>query len=112
LPDQFIPPPFRCDLEDAGDGHARLRPAGELDVATVGRLETCIREAHEAGFRRLVVDLRGLDFMDSTGLTLLTRWTLESRRDGFEFGVVPGGERIQRLFELSGLSPHFTFVDG
>jgi anti-sigma B factor antagonist len=112
LPDQFLPKPFRCDLEDAGDGAARIRPAGELDVATVGTLEARIREAHETGFRRLVVDLRGLEFMDSTGLTLLTRWTLESRRDGFEFAVVPGGDRIRRLFDLSGLSPHFRFVDG
>jgi anti-sigma B factor antagonist len=112
LPEKFRPKPFRCDREAAGDGAARIRPSGELDVATVGTLEARIHEARDAGFRRLIVDLRGLEFMDSTGLTLLTRWTLESRRDGFEFAVVPGGERIQRLFELSGLLPHFEFVDG
>ena len=62
-----------------------MRPAGELDMATVGQLEECFSEAHAAGYRRIVVDLSGLDFMDSTGLTLLTRWTLDAQRDGYEF---------------------------
>jgi anti-anti-sigma factor len=112
LPDLFPPKPFRCDLDDAGGGTARIRPAGELDMATVGQLEDRFREAHEQGFRRLVVDLRSLDFMDSTGLTLLTRWTLGAQRDGYEFAVVPGDEQIRRLFELTGLTAHFTFEDG
>jgi anti-anti-sigma factor len=50
--------------------------------------------------------------MDSTGLTLLTRWTLDSQRDGFDFAIIAGDDRIRRLFDLTGLSPHFTFVDG
>ena len=106
-----LPKPFRCELEDVGDATARLRPSGELDMATVGELEECFRGAHATGFRRLIVDLRSLDFMDSTGLTLLTRWTLGAQRDGYEFAVVPGDERVRRLFELTGLTPHFTFLD-
>jgi anti-anti-sigma factor len=112
LPDAFPPKPFRCDLEDAGHRTARIRPSGELDMATVGQLEDRFREAHEQGFKRLVVDLGELDFMDSTGLTLLTRWTLGAQADGYEFAVVPGSERVRRLFELTGLSAHFEFLDG
>jgi anti-anti-sigma factor len=112
LPDAFPPKPFRCDVEDAGGATARIVPSGELDMATVGTLEERFREAHETGFRRLVVDLRELDFMDSTGLTLLTRWTLGAERDGYDFAVIPGSERVRRLFELTGLTSHFTFLDG
>ncbi len=112
MPDPFPPNPFRCVFEDAGGGTARVRPGGELDMATAPELEACFRDAHEAGFRRLVVDLRGLDFMDSTGLTLLTRWTLGADRDGYEFAVIQGDDRIRRLFDLTGLNQHFTFVDG
>lgn len=81
-------------------------------MSTVGQLEARFREAHDAGYRRLIVDLRGLDFMDSTGLTLLTRWTLGAQPDGYEFMVIPGRARVRRLFELTGLTPHFTFVGG
>ena len=58
------------------------------------------------------MDLRGLSFMDSTGLTLLTRWHNASRRDGFDFALVQGDERIARLFTLTGLHEYFTFVAG
>ena len=112
MPESFSPKPFRCTLEDAGEQTARVLPAGELDMATAEELEACLKEARDTGFRRLIVDLRGLDFMDSSGLTLLTRWTLGAHRGGYEFAVIPGDERITRLFELTGLKPHFTFVDG
>jgi len=75
-------------------------------------LEEHLREAHGSGAKRIVVDLRGLHFMDSTGLTLVTRWNNESRRDGFQLALVPGEERVMRLFELTGLAGYFTFVSG
>lgn len=59
-----------------------------------------------------MVDLRGLDFIDSTGLTALTRWSIGARNDGYHLAVVPGPEKIHRLFELTGLADHFDFVDG
>ncbi len=112
MPDRFPPKPFRCEIEDAGRGAARVVPTGELDMSTVRELETSLRDAHAAGFRRLVVDLRGLEFMDSTGLTLLTRWSIAAELDGYELALIAGADRIQRLFDITGLAPHFEFVDG
>ena len=76
-------------------------------MATAEELEECLKEARDAGFRRLIVDLRGLDFMDSTGLTLLTRWTLSAQRDGYDSPSCPGTSRSRRLFELTGLERAF-----
>ena len=112
MSDHLPPPPFRCDVEDAGGGAVRVRPAGELDMSTVPILEEHLRDARAAGFRRVVIDLRALDFMDSTGITLLTRWSLDAERDGFDFALIAGSDRIQRLFELTGLTPHFDFDAG
>ena len=103
---------FRCDLDPGEDGLARIRLGGELDMSTVPRLEQTLHEALAHGDRRLVVDLRALDFMDSTGLALLVRWALGSQRDGYDLALVPGPDRVQRLFELTSLTSHFTFVDG
>ena len=76
-------------------------------------LEQRLRRGRSAdGARRVVVDLRGLEFMDSTGLTLLARWSLGAERDGYAFALIAGSERIQRLFELTGLADRFTFDDG
>jgi anti-sigma B factor antagonist len=106
-----FPKPFRCKTIHE-DGTALLRPAGELDMSSVPQLDARLREALEAGARRLVVDLRGLDFMDSTGLTLLMRWSRAARQDGFAMALVRGDARIHRLFELTAMDQMFTFVDG
>jgi anti-sigma B factor antagonist len=110
LPDHFLPPPFSLDVAD-GEGEVRVSPVGELDMSTVPQLEAAIEEAVQPG-RRVIVDLRGLEFMDSTGLTLLTRCSLAAERDGFAFALVPGTERIQRLFEITRMATHFQFVAG
>jgi anti-sigma B factor antagonist len=110
-PDPDFPPrPFRCELAESGRT-VHVRPHGELDLTTAGVVEDRLRAGEAAGAAWLVVDLRGLTFMDSTGLTLLTRWSLAAERDGYDFGLVAGEARIQRLFEITGMIPHFAFVD-
>jgi anti-anti-sigma factor len=89
----------------------RLRPVGTLDLATEPQLEERLTELRAAGFRELIVDLRGLVFMDSTGLRLILRWDAAARADGFTIGFVPGSPEIQRVFELTGTSEHASFVD-
>jgi anti-sigma B factor antagonist len=82
---------------------------GELDIATAPEVDRRIADALAAGVRRLVVDLRGLTFMDSTGLVLLARWNLGARQDGFDLSLIQGDARIRRLFTLTGLERHFIF---
>ena len=110
IPDRIPPTPFRCDVTHL-DGSIRIRPVGELDMSTVPVLEESLKDALAAGHQLLVVDLRELEFMDSTGLTLLTRWSLGAERDE-SLKLVAGSDRIQRLFELTRLITHFQFVDG
>jgi anti-sigma B factor antagonist len=111
LPDKFLPSPFRIEIAHEGDGAVRVAPIGELDISTVPELHKSLSAAC-AGGRRLIVDLRGLEFMDSTGLTLLTRWSLAAEREGFSLALIEGNERIQRLFEITRLVTHFQFVAG
>jgi anti-sigma B factor antagonist len=111
MSEELHPKPFACEVETRGDA-VFLRPQGELDMSTAPGVEEQMRAALASGARRVVVDLRGLSFMDSTGLTLVTRWNNESRRDSFELALVPGVPRVMRLFDLTGLAAYFTFVSG
>jgi anti-anti-sigma factor len=72
-------------------------------MATIGAVEQELRRLVDSGFRSVVLDLRGLSFMDSTGLHLVARWTAESSRDGFQFEIEPGSAAVQRVFELAGM---------
>jgi anti-sigma B factor antagonist len=110
LPD-LLPKPFQVAL-DHRDGTTFVRPAGELDMSTVPILEERLRAALSDGAGRLVVDLRNLEFMDSTGLALLARWERDARRDGHDLGLIRGEARVHRLFELTGLDAVFRFVEG
>jgi anti-anti-sigma factor len=106
-----LPDPFRCEIVPE-DGRVLVRLAGELDLSTAPLVEERLREALSRGGRQLVVDLRDLDFMDSTGLTLLVRWARGAERDGYDLALVRGEPRVHRLFELTGLDSAFTFTDG
>ena len=58
-----------------------------------------------------MLDLRGLTFMDSTGLRLVIRWHTAARDDGFRFAVVPGTEVVQRVFRLTGMDAYLTVAE-
>jgi anti-sigma B factor antagonist len=93
------------------DGEACVKPVGELDLATVRRLDARLEELRAEGVRQVVLDLRGLTFMDSTGLSLTVRWYEESRRDGFDLTLVQGEGAVRRLFELTGMEGRLPFVE-
>jgi anti-sigma B factor antagonist len=92
----------------------RLCPAGELDMATVARVEDELRALVAAGVGAVVLDLRGLTFMDSTGLSLVLRWTYAAQQDGFDFSLIAGGRPVHRVFELAGMADrvHFRAPEG
>ena len=70
-----------------------VAPHGELDLATSGELEATIRQLHDSGFGDVVVDLRELTFIDSTGLRLLLELNSEARADGTRLRLVEGCPR-------------------
>jgi anti-sigma B factor antagonist len=106
------PPPdlFSCEVGRNGSS-AWVRPAGDLDLDTVHRVESALAELREEGCANLVLDLRGLTFMDSTGLRLVIRWHTAARDEGFQFAIVPGSEVVQRVFRLTGMDAHLTVAE-
>ena len=80
------------DLTVARDdrGACRLTLRGELDLATVPRLEHALANAGED----VVLDLRGLTFMDSTGVRVLLE-AAEAAGPGLRM-IVAGGRRGAR----------------
>lgn len=102
--------PFRCEVEPRRD-FVYVRPCGELDLATVPVLEQQLKELAAAGFGRLVLDLRELRFLDSTGLRLILEWDAHARSDGLSFDLIRGSAAVQRLFELTGTTNALSFVE-
>ena len=90
---------------------ARVSPVGELDLATVDRLRTCLRELIADGVPRLVIDLRGTTFVDSTALHLLVSTHAESVDQGWRLEIIPGSPTVHRPIVVIGLDEQLPFVD-
>ena len=99
--------PFAIEVRRR-DGLATVEPHGELDLATVETLRSALDGIQRAG--RLVLDLRGLSFIDSTGLHLLTALHQRAQRDGFQLTLVAPAAPVDRLIQISGLDELLPFV--
>jgi anti-sigma B factor antagonist len=84
---------------------------GELDLASAPALERVLREIKETQPGRIVIDLRPLDFMDCTGLSLIFRAQQHADANGYLLALRRGPCQVQRLFQLTDLVDHFTFLD-
>lgn len=99
-------------LEVGSEGSATLIVVhGELDLASGPELEGELARVREQSPMTLIIDLRRLDFMDSTGLSILVRAHQQAAEDGCEFGLVRGTPQVQRLLELTGVSERMAMAD-
>lgn len=104
------PAPFSVSLvPDRGEVVAVL--SGELDLASADVLEREVRAMRMQGIDRVVVDLRLVEFMDSTGLRLLISLRNTAEREGHDLIIVPGPRRVQRIFELTATRGLFHWRD-
>ena len=100
---------FRLDVELERDA-VRVCPRGEVDLATAGAIREKFDEMSALGFRRVVLDLRGVTFLDSTGLRLALELRECSRDAAWEFAVIEGIAAVQRVFELTGVRSLIPFI--
>jgi anti-anti-sigma factor len=98
---------FHIDVRDGGSLLV-LALHGELDLATVDDVSAAIDE-HGANRRAVVLDLRGLTFMDSSGINLLVR--LHARRDGAPVAFVAPTELVGQTLDVTQVRRHLTWVE-
>ena len=87
-----------------------LVPVGEVDLVTVDTVRANLLDAAREA-RRVVLDLRQVTFMDSSGLRLLVEAQQRADQDGFAFAVVRGPASLERLFEVTGLDRRLDLHD-
>jgi anti-sigma B factor antagonist len=88
-------------IEDA-QGFKVLRPSGDLDVYTVGSLRDAIGTMIEDKTTKVVVDLDGVPFMDSSGLGALMGGVRRLREAGGDLAIACTREQHLKLFTITG----------
>ncbi|MDZ7578574.1 MAG: STAS domain-containing protein [Candidatus Nanopelagicales bacterium] len=93
---------FGIETRDVGD-QTIVAVTGELDVYTAPDFEACLEELVKAGKTKLVIDLTGVSFLDSTGLGVMVKALKWVREAGGRLRVVADEDRIARVFRITGL---------
>jgi anti-sigma B factor antagonist len=88
--------------------HTVLEVSGEVDVYTAPALRDRITDLLDAGQQLLIVDLAGVEFLDSTGLGVLVAGLNRAREVGGSLALVCPQERVLKLFRITGLDEVFT----
>jgi anti-anti-sigma factor len=85
--------------------------SGDLDMAGTLRLQPRLdRLIEEVRPNVLVLDFRGVDFVDSVGLSLLVEVHEAALGGGFHLAIVRGTREVKRIFELAGYGGVLPFV--
>lgn len=84
-------------------------PHGEIDIATVDGVRAALRDTGDAD---VVLDLRDVGFLDTSGLAAIIGHQREATAAGRAFALIAGPPTVQRIFEIAGLTGWLTFLEG
>jgi anti-sigma B factor antagonist len=102
--------PLQVDAREE-DGRVSLTLVGELDIATLPQLRDAIQTALAARPRRLVIDLRSLGFLDSSGLREFIVLADRAHEEGFELALVRPVKAVLAIFQITRAEENLPFVD-
>ncbi len=99
-------------IESSRDGEVQtLRLSGELDLANVEQVERELRRVEATDVRRIVLDLAGLTFLDSSGIRLLIAGAGRAQPDDDRFVIRRPSERIRRVLRIAGVLERLPIAD-
>jgi anti-sigma B factor antagonist len=101
---------FRVEVLNEGRTSV-ITVSGELDLASSAALEEELARVIGSESEQVVIDLRELEFMDSTGLSTLVKAHQRAEGVGKQFGLVRGPQQVQRLLSLTGVEERLRFAD-
>jgi anti-sigma B factor antagonist len=101
---------FRVEVRN--DGRASvIAVSGELDLASSAALEEELMRVSDSEVEQVIIDLRELEFMDSTGLSTLVKAHQRAEESGKRFALVRGPQQVQRLLSLTGVAERLELAD-
>jgi anti-sigma B factor antagonist len=101
---------FRVEVRSEGRA-AIIAVSGELDLASSPSLEVELERVSDADLELLVLDLRRLEFMDSTGLSVILKAHQRLADEGRALYVVRGSQQVQRLLDVTGVAERIQLAD-
>jgi anti-sigma B factor antagonist len=99
---------FSVNSERRGDALGIVTLVGEVDIYTAPRFKECLLELLDGDVERLIVDLSGVTFIDSTALGVLIGGVRRVNAAGGSMALVVASRPVQRVLSITGLDRVFT----
>jgi anti-sigma B factor antagonist len=107
--DDCRPKTSHCDLRvERTDTLTYVALSGELDLSCKDRFADAVDAVDS---ERLVLDLRRLTFIDSSGLRMILGTWRRSQQEGFVLEIVRGRDQVERVFRLTGIDGALPMTD-
>src|SRR3954454_18112861 len=104
------PPQFAVTLREVGTT-SEITVEGDLDISTVAELRAGLHDALQREPERVVVDLRPVTFIDSSGLRCLIEAKALAETSGLEVVVLRPLPPVDQTFEICGLDEVFPLLE-
>ncbi len=101
---------LEVDVRQAPD-RVILVLVGELDMASAPLLQGAVESAEIDSRQLVVLDLAGLEFIDSTGLRVILAMRKLCSERGQELAVTRGSQQVERLLSVTGVGEHLKIID-
>lgn len=102
---------FECERSVAAEGLVALGLSGELDIETVPIFEAAMERVLADAPATAVLEMHGLEFLDSTGLRAILEAHERLRDQGGQLVLTHGRRNVQLTFVITGLDAHLSFID-
>ena len=107
-----VVPHFELHEESAASGTHVINVSGEIHVSTAPRFSQRLQQSIDNGNRRIVLDLSGVEFIDSTGLSVLLNGLRRVTQLHGRMALVCANPTVLRLFQITSLDETFDiFAD-
>jgi anti-sigma B factor antagonist len=102
---------FGCERSVVAEGLVALDLSGELDIETVPIFEAAMERVLADAPATAVLEMHGLEFLDSTGLRAIVEADERLRDQGAQLVLTHGRRNVQLIFVITGLDAHLSFID-
>jgi anti-anti-sigma factor len=107
---EAVPEALQVDVTPAGPGPALVVLAGEMDIVSAGAFTESMTELDSSVPDALVIDVGGLTFIDSSGISALVQAARNVEARGGRAVIAAPAGHVQRVFDITGVGDVVTIT--
>ena len=93
------------------DGVIKVKLWGDLDMENAPTVDDWLTKAEDSDAKQIVLDMRELEFIDSSGLKSILTAVRRSQMNGHRLGILRGDGNVAKLLELTGIDLSVNLLD-